>query len=370
MDGFVAKFPTLSQCAALLMCFHLGCGSLTDSETEGLDGSSLAPPTLQLVNVSRVVASEKEVRTFVFYGKLTAEESAVLRFSVAGQVDRVEASVGDAKKRGDVLAVIAQPQLTADKAKLDDQLQQLNDSVTGRSPAQRALIQEQISGVQAQQKQLEALLANGVLVAPFDCIVRSVRVSAGKSASPIVAALEVVADRQPIVVGNLPEGTSLPLPSDQPVWVAIAGRTFKCIMRQPDPAEAKVVSEFAEPLAPDYWLFDDVVEARFRLLIDSEGFWLPIGALGRGTDGGWEVLAVEAEAEAEAEDKSDKSDGVVLEARAVNVLRTTFDSVLVDGQVDIGDLIVAAGGHRVVAGQRVVVRPVVGDAVAPTGAGL
>lgn len=359
MDESAANQSTCHLSTSLLMCFLIGCGTQTASEKE----LGLETPTLQTVATLQIAEPQNERRTIVFYGKLIAEKSAAMRFSIAGNVDRVEAAIGDRKKQGEILAVIAQPELSAEKTKLDLQVQQLRSRVAQSPQSQQARIQQQIEGLQAQQKQLDAQLASGILIAPFDCIVRNVRVEAKKSASPVIAALDVVADRTPIVVGQLPENTLQQLPPEQTIWVAIVDKAFKCKIRQPTVDVDNVVMEFAEPLPPDYWLFDDVVEARFILETKSEGYWLPIGALRRDAVGHWNMLATQT-------DVPNVLEGVLLEARRVNVKRTKADSVLVDGAIHVGDLIVGSGGHRVVAGQRVVVNPVSDDVVVPAGADL
>jgi hypothetical protein len=115
MDGLAAKLTSFKLRIAMLMCFNVGCSTQTGVEKD----VSPSTPTLQNVEVLRV-AERDEVRTVVFYGKLIAEETAALRFSIAGKVDRVEAAVGDRKKEGEIRAVIAQPELTAKARRINE----------------------------------------------------------------------------------------------------------------------------------------------------------------------------------------------------------------------------------------------------------
>jgi hypothetical protein len=93
MDAHPANPTMFRLYRALLICFHVGCGTQTDLPPDMFHGS----PTLQTVKALRVKESPAELRTVVFYGKLKAEEAAALRFSMAGQVERVDAKVNDQK---------------------------------------------------------------------------------------------------------------------------------------------------------------------------------------------------------------------------------------------------------------------------------
>ena len=76
----------------------------------------------------------------------------------------------------------------------------------------------------------------------------------------------------------------------------------------------------------------------------TDGFWLPIDALVKGDRGLWSCFAV----------MSSQDNYSEIERRHIELIETKEDRVLVRGNLNSGDLIVAQGVHRLVPGQRVI----------------
>ncbi len=87
----------------------------------------------------------------------------------------------------------------------------------------------------------------------------------------------------------------------------------------------------------------EVVRLIVRETVRSDGYWLPISALARGTRGLWSCFALE-EQEGEVS---------TISRRAVEVTFTDGERAYVRGTLRDGDRIVRAGTDRIVVGQRV-----------------
>ena len=81
--------------------------------------------------------------------------------------------------------------------------------------------------------------------------------------------------------------------------------------------------------------------------IPTAGYWLPTAALVRGERGLWSCYLLRG-AESELGEDVYRVERSVLE-----VLHTQSDRVLVRGTLEAGDLAIASGTHRIVAGQLV-----------------
>jgi RND family efflux transporter MFP subunit len=88
-----------------------------------------------------------------------------------------------------------------------------------------------------------------------------------------------------------------------------------------------------------------VVRLETEVETAADGFWLPTAALTRGERGLWSCFAVEPHPEGTTEHR--------VEPRTVEVLHAIKDRAFVRGTLSAGDLVIASGTHRVVAGQAV-----------------
>lgn len=122
----------------------------------------------------------------------------------------------------------------------------------------------------------------------------------------------------------------------------------------------------------------NLAELRLSKQVEAEGFWLPLSALSEGERGLWRALVAELETEPETEPETanphDQHEPQHAESsayasdvrwrlvsRPVQVLHVDSERVFVRGALQPGDLVVAAGLHRVVPGQWVQLAPAGGD---------
>ena len=264
---------------------------------------------------------------------------------------RVEAEITDRLVEGEVLAMLDQLELKQQTSRVVEEIYQLQSGIASAEPGQRPALEREASELNSQLQDLESKIAEGIIRAPFDCIVLGRRIDQQAMVAPAHVAFEVVADSPPIVTGSLPRDVIVQLDTQHPVEVTIGDTVFNCRLTK-GPAAATgggrhdfVNAEFASPVARKYWLFDEVAEARLQIRPSAaDGYWLPISALRRLSGGRWSALAAVS-----------RGNEVELVARAIDVLRVQGHSVLVSGEIQGSDQIVVRGGHRVVPGQAVVV---------------
>ncbi len=215
---------------------------------------------------------------------------------------------------------------------------------------------EQVAAQLARVRQLEASLqavdvdlSKAVIVAPFAGrisdrpIDEGVVVSGGQTVLEITeaGATEARIGVPVEVVGDLALGSAVPVevggrPLDATVTALLpelesASRTVTAVLTLATPEEiplgqtARLVLSDTQPTA---------------------GFWLPATALVQGEQGLWSVyVAVATDASPEAK----------VARQPVEIVHTEGDRVLVQGLVQSGDRVIAAGTHRVVPGQVVIV---------------
>jgi multidrug efflux pump subunit AcrA (membrane-fusion protein) len=94
----------------------------------------------------------------------------------------------------------------------------------------------------------------------------------------------------------------------------------------------------------------DVIRLQYNETIESQGLWLPINALTKGTRGLWSAFVIV---------KSETGDNVVQRA-ALEVIYTDGERAFVRGTLQDGDSVIASGSHRIVPGQ--VVEPLAENA--------
>ena len=98
----------------------------------------------------------------------------------------------------------------------------------------------------------------------------------------------------------------------------------------------------------------DIASLSYARSIREAGFWVPVDALSEGAQGVWNVLALSGDID-EAGRMAMRATGAThaLERRPVELLYEEANRVFVRGALQDGDIIVADGLHRVVAGQGV-----------------
>ncbi len=88
-------------------------------------------------------------------------------------------------------------------------------------------------------------------------------------------------------------------------------------------------------------LVGDLVRANLTVTVAQNGAWVPVSALANGIRGMWTVLVAQNTGE------------TLLESRTVEVIYTDGDMAYITGALQTNELVVLAGTHRFIAGQKV-----------------
>ncbi len=240
--------------------------------------------------------------------------------------------------------------LDATSAQLEFAETQLEELLNGTRQEQIDSQRAVVGRLQASIERIDVDLAKSRLTAPFAGRIASRMVDEGtivSIGSPILRLVEQQALEAWI---GLPAATIAHLDLEAPHDLRSAGRDWKGtqgrLLPELDPATRTRTVVFDLPddaeeiLAPG-----QTIRLKVREEIAKPGFWLPVTALIRGTRGLWSCYAV---MESPEEDS-------ILQRRDVEILHTDGEQAFVRGTLSDGELIVTAGTHRLVAGQRVTV---------------
>ncbi|SFI37999.1 efflux RND transporter periplasmic adaptor subunit [Albimonas pacifica] len=189
-------------------------------------------------------------------------------------------------------------------------------------------------------------LDHSELRAPFAGEIASRSVDEGAVVSagqPIIELIEV--DRPRVRVG-LPEAAAARLTPGTLMQVEIDGRRLTAavaaVRPDVDPA-TRTRAALLDLLVPAgsrvaYGAAVSVIVERTR---DEAGFWLPVAALREGGKGLWTVLTV-----------AERPGGPVAGVESVEILHVDGERAFVRGTLSPGDLVVAAGAHKLAPGLR------------------
>lgn len=328
----------------------VGCGDRTtmlaaDSLIELTDSDKLR------VHVIRPQLTKNAAKTVVCYGKFRPVQQSRLQFGRPGIVSKLLKKIGDSVSTGELLAELEQDDLNSQLTNLEASLKETQESIKTLPPAEAAKQSAKIKQLEGQLIQLKGQLAGGVLTADLSGVVVKNELKVGSMAVPGRNVL-IIADKQnPVVDISLNSDIAENLADNQSIWVGHNGTALvtsiqsREIIQAEDGAE-RVTLEFTTPLDADDWSYDSVVEVRYRRFEKQSGYWIPMTALHRTSDGNWNVLV--------AESVLDKADVSVLRKQACEVIRHQNDQVLVTS-ANLEDMrLVVDGSHRVVEGQAVV----------------
>ena len=357
---FSEDFTSRSVACLLLICIS-GCGA-------ALDPAFVDPGAVKVLNVN-VIAAERDpnaLKTVICFGKLRAARQSRLGFGRSGRVKTVyKNQLGDRAAEGDKLAEIEQTQLEDQKRKINQAISQAKQDLQNSTGSRLASLQQQIQKLESQLKEVDLELKNGVIVAPYPCLITERSVETGTLVSPTTPAFQIIEDAPPLVEASLPRAAAAQLEADQMVLVGIGNSQVvaKIIARSPlqDPTGSqRILLEFAGELSPDSWAYGQVVEVRFLNRTGKSGFWLPLSALQRNANGLWSALV--AQPQGDAEDAP-----LQVARRILEIVQLEDEQALVQGSLDEGELVIVNGTHRIVPGQQVTTINVSNDFTAPFG---
>ena len=373
----------------------------------GADEVADLPDSGRVLKVNTVIAepTESYLTSRRLVGIVRTRRESELSFTRAGRIDRALARIGQTVRQGEPLfgldekllkqqkkqlesrrdlAVQQLNQLTADPraqslAQLNARVLQLSAEVdrlrneTGTRGENQTRLQDasrtgqQLDSatrdpkVEAQRRvvdeleveiaEIDQMIEQCTLVAPFDGTVARTDVVEGDSVAPGVAVARLVQPSELEVTFGLPsEFQDL---ADVAYTLRVDGEEYSSelasLSPELDPSSRTRSATFRiGPSESSEILPGAVAELVLRRRIDSEGYWLPLSALMHRPDCGWTVFVVEG-------------GGSVIGSvakRCVDVQDVQGDRARVRGVMDDGVAIIIDGTHRIVAGQCVDPSPV------------
>lgn len=315
------------------------------------------------VNVSKVVQAKEAVETVVVYGTLIPVQESRLSFQAGGTVQALRKNVGDVVAKGDVIAYLESDELGSRRKQVLAALKEAGQAPQSPSSAATASIPQNIEQLTRQLREVEAELERRVIVSPFAGVVSEVEVSVGEIAPPTVPVVVVVSDDPPKVAVKVTDEMSSRVLAQNRVWAGIGDRAVELQVESSSeirsPTSGKmIIFEVQEDLPKGSWEYGDVVELRFRDLLDITGCWVPVNALQIGANNQWSVFVVVGL------DGATGPDVFRVERRPVEIQLIQNNRAYVKSSLANDELVVVNGTHRIVEGQRVIPVPAAEQAVA------
>ncbi len=206
---------------------------------------------------------------------------------------------------------------------------------------------QRITELEAELKDVNLQLDEGVLSAPFECIVALRSINEGTVVSAGMPIVRVV-QRTPLQVWvGIPVNLAARVTAGQQVAVVIADQEFQSTLRARLPEldqntrTRTIILELA-PEASEKILPGEIARVEIRTETPLSGIWLPLSALNRSVRGLWSVFVVES------------IDGQeIVSRRIVEVLHVEGNKAVVRGTLQDGERVIPNGTHRIVHGQKV-----------------
>ena len=318
------------------------------------------------MNVVRVKRETQFTKSSVYFGRLTPRRQSRLGFRQAGTLKNVFKNLGDAAFEGEKLAELDQTLLENQRLELGQSISRLEQQFQNSSQAES----EELKNLRGQMKRIELELANGMIVAPYDCIVSTVDVNPGDLVSPQRPAFEVVENAPAIVEADLPVDIADSLTIGQSVWVTIGKTILIAKVQTKSPTMSTVGNKrvtlglSADSEKTTTTMFGQTVKVEFLSTTAADGFWIPQSALIGQSNGLWSILVVSGAENARGQNA--KEEGLV-EQKLLEVISIKDDWVFVDANLSAEELVISNGSHRIVPGQRIIVNDVTSELVVPDG---
>ncbi len=240
---------TARSVACLLLICVGGCGV-------ALEPVLVEPAAVNVLNVNVIAAERDEnaLKTVVCFGKLTAARQSQLGFGRSGRVKTVYKQLGDRAAEGDELAEVEQTQLEDQKLKIEQAISQAKQDLQSSTGSRLASLQQQIQKLESQLKEVELELKNGVIVAPYPCLITERSIEAGTLVSPATPAFQIIEDAPPLVEASLPRAAAAQLKVDQLILVSIGNTEVVAKIRSRTPLQdptgsQRILLEFAGELS-------------------------------------------------------------------------------------------------------------------------
>ena len=305
---------------------------------------SLDLVSLEILEV-KLMDSYKITREFP--GKLLPEQQSNLAFEIPGKINVINVDIGDAVRKGQILAELddreATAQLKQAKARYDLALQILNRYKDLRSEGHisiqdldNANSEELIA--KSQYEFFKVKLEQTKLIAPFDGVIQNRYLDTGSVINGGIPILEILGSK------NVEAHISIPLKF---IDKLIIGNSYDFTIGN---KKSKGVLERLAPMTPGgsdnrlaIFNFDtffapgSIAELKLGLNIEGRGTWVPIKSLSQSEQGIWAVYTINEEK--------------IVVRDLVEILYFEGEYAYVNGTLNDGDLIVLGGAQKIIEGK-------------------
>jgi RND family efflux transporter MFP subunit len=282
-----------------------------------------------------------------FPGKLLPAQQSNLAFEIPGKINVVNVDIGDAVKKGQILAELdnreATAQLKQAKAKYDLALQILNRYKDLRSEGHisiqdldNANSEELIA--KSQYEFYKVKLEQTKLIAPFDGVIQNRYLDTGSVINGGIPIVEILESK------NVEAHISIPLKFIDKLNIGNS-YDFKIGNKRPKGVLARLA-----PMTPggsdnrlaifNFDTFFDpgsIAELKLSLNIAGRGTWVPIKSLSQSEQGIWAIYTV--------------NDKKVVVRDLVEILYFEGEYAFVNGTLNDGDLVVLGGAQKIIEGK-------------------
>ncbi|MGB0711061.1 MAG: efflux RND transporter periplasmic adaptor subunit [Gammaproteobacteria bacterium] len=305
---------------------------------------SLDMASLEILEV-KLMDSYKITREFP--GKLLPAEQSNLAFEIPGKINVINVDIGDAVRKGQILAELddreATAQLKQAKARYDLALQILNRYKDLRSEGHisiqdldNANSEELIA--KSQYEFFKVKLEQTKLIAPFDGVIQNRYLDTGSVINGGIPIVEILGSK------NVEAHISIPLKF---IDKLIIGNFYDFTIGN---KKSKGVLERLAPMTPGgsdnrlaIFNFDtffapgSIAELKLSLNIEGRGTWVPIKSLSQSEQGIWAIYTINEEK--------------VVVRDLVEILYFEGEYAYVNGTLNDGDLIVLGGAQKIIEGK-------------------
>ena len=300
--------------------------------------------SLEILEV-KIIDSYKITREFP--GKLLPAQQSNLAFEIPGKINIINVDIGDAVKKGQILAELdnreAIAQLKQAKAKYDLAVQILNRYKDLRSEGHisiqdldNANSEELIA--KSRYEFYKVKLEQTKLIAPFDGVIQNRYLDTGSVISGGIPIIEILGSK------NVEAHISIPLKFIDKLNIGDS-YDFKIGDKRPTGVLARLA-----PMTPGgsdnrlaIFNFDtffypgSIAELKLSLNIEGRGTWVPIKSLSQSEQGIWAIYTV--------------NDKKVVVRDLVEILYFEGEYAFVNGTLNDGDLVVLGGAQKIIEGK-------------------
>jgi len=283
-----------------------------------------------------------------FPGKILPLNYSKLAFEVPGKIQQVKIDIGDAVKKGDILAFLDPSEMQAN----------LNQAQARFDLAEQALKRFQdlkskgfISNQELDRANSEFLIAKAqvdlysvkleqtYIRAPFDGYIQNRFLDSGTVISPGVPILEII-DSSFVeahvsvpsnVIEGLMEGESYSFLIGMEIFPATLKRYTKMSGQGSD--NRLCIFEFNTFISPG-----SVSYLQLRQKKIKTGAWVPLRSLSQGTQGLWNLYTV----------SKDNNEQYKVAKEIVELIHVEGDNAYISGTISTGDMVVSGGAEKVI----------------------